>query len=48
MALLEAGVGAANKGQALGGVSFDQDEGVVGPVGLEPTTRGLKVRCSAN
>ena len=20
----------------------------VGPVGLEPTTRGLKVRCSAN
>ena len=22
--------------------------GFVGPVGLEPTTRGLKVRCSAN
>jgi len=21
---------------------------VVGPVGLEPTTRGLKVRCSAD
>ncbi len=27
----------------------DQDqEKWVGPVGLEPTTRGLKVRCSAN
>ena len=26
----------------------DQPKPMVGPVGLEPTTRGLKVRCSAN
>jgi hypothetical protein len=26
----------------------DLHKPLVGPVGLEPTTRGLKVRCSAN
>lgn len=31
---------------ALGDISSNAD--VVGPEGLEPSTRGLKVRCSAN
>ena len=31
-----------------GRVDGDVEVSVVGPVGIEPTTRGLKVRCSAN
>jgi hypothetical protein len=37
----------ADSGRLLTALTRDA-RSAVGPVGLEPTTRGLKVRCSAN
>lgn len=36
------------KHESNGGRRRSVSAGQVGPVGIEPTTRGLKVRCSAN
>ena len=41
-------IASAHHVRAAGRPGVRQQIATVGPVGIEPTTRGLKVRCSAN